>query len=189
MANEITSKATDKRSPLIPLHLWESNEVVYNPVDAEDLPARKVTRARIYELEDALAASVGAGNLREERGALKHHFLPGVYARELAIPAETIIVSKLHKLPRLCVISKGEVSFTTEFGTKRVIAPYSEVFPAGSKVALFTHTDVVWTTIHATDGLKSESDLDELEGLLIAENHEEYDTYYLNKELTSGEES
>lgn len=158
---------------LIPLIGEADNRLVINGIEAKDLVQRKIVRARIYELEKSLHEANDTGKTREEMGNLTNHFTKGIYARELFIPKGTVMTSKLHKLPRLCIISQGEVSFTTEFGSQRVKAPYTAVFPPGSKVALFTHEDTVWTAIHGTD----ETDMEKLEMNLIAKDHGEFETF------------
>ena len=147
-----------------------SNDSVRNVVAEDDEKARLVIRKKICRFEKQIHSIVDNGEADKEDGNLKHYFTKGIYARELTIPAGTVMTSKLHKLPRLCIISQGDITFTSEFGTKRIRAPYTAVFPPGSKVALFTHTETVWTAIHGTD----ETDLEMLEDNLIAKDHDEY---------------
>lgn len=99
-----------------------------------------------------------------------HHFAPGIYARELSIPAGYAIVGKIHKYPQLNILSKGEMSVLTEDGVKRVAAPFHVVSPAGTKRVALAHTDCVWTTIHQTH----ETDLEKIEAHFIAQNEAEY---------------
>ncbi|TFG48622.1 MAG: hypothetical protein E4H40_04365 [Candidatus Brocadiia bacterium] len=161
---------------------YVSNDLVRNAVDEGDEEKRAVIRKRIYAVEEEIHHLIDSETLEEEEGTLTHYFSTGVYARELLIPADTIMTSKLHKLPRLCIISKGDVTFTTETGTRRIKAPYTAVFPPGSKVALYTHEDTVWTAIHGTD----ETDLDKLESDLIAKDHAEY--FEFKKSLLLGKQ-
>lgn len=149
------------------------NDLIINETKPHEMQKRLKTRSRIYDLERSLHESIDAGEMPREDGNLTHYFTKGIYARELFIPAGTVMTSKLHKLPRLCIISQGDVTFITEYGMQRVQAPYTAVFKPGSKVALFTHADTVWTAIHGTD----ETDLDKLEENLIAKDHDEYDAY------------
>lgn len=149
---------------------YSSNDLIRNAVEEEDEATRSIIRKKIYAFEKQIHSVIDNGEAEQEDGNVKHYFTKGIYAREITIPAETVMTSKLHKLPRLCIISKGDVSFTTEMGTKRIRAPYTAVFPPGSKVALFTHTETVWTAIHGTDEINLES----LEDNLIAKDHEEY---------------
>ena len=184
MKSDNSLKAREGRPPLIPLAKYTSNDIVVNEVESSNLPVRKIIRERIYELQETLEATVESKLMPKEMGILKHYFIPGVYARELFIPAGTVMVSHLHKFPRLCIISKGDVTFTTEYGTQRVRAPYTAEFKPGSKVALFTHADTVWTAITRTD-LTSVKDIEEE---ILAKDHDEYDTFCKENNLGLGEE-
>ena len=180
-----TSADLSKRQPLIPIKPWISNETVMKETPSQDLVARKVVRKRIYELQATLDSATEAHIIEQEMGTLTHRFTSGMYARELFIPAGTVMVSHLHKFPRLCIISKGDVTFTTEYETRRVKAPYTAVFPPGSKVALFTHADTVWTAIVRTD----ETDIEKIKSQILAKDHDEYDAFCLKNNLGLGEES
>jgi len=98
-----------------------------------------------------------------------HYFAKGLYAREIFIPKGTLLTGKIHKSEHLNVISKGDISVVTEFGTKRIIAPFTMVSQPGTKRVGYAHEDTVWTTIHATE----ETDMEKVERELIAEDYEE----------------
>jgi hypothetical protein len=102
-----------------------------------------------------------------------HHFSKGIYARELRIPAGTLLTGKIHKFENLNIISQGDISVVTEDGVKRIQAPCTLVSPPGTKRIGYAHTDTVWTTIHATE----ETDLEALEAELIAASFEEFDRF------------
>ncbi len=158
---------------LIPVMNWISNSHTVDETHPKDLVQRKIVRDRIESLADSLIQNVSEGSMKGEDGSLTHYHTKGIYAREMKIPKGTVMVSKIHKLPRLCIILKGDVSFTTEYGSKRIRGPYTAVFPPGSRVALFTHEETLWTAIHGTD----ETDLELLESSLIAKDHGEYDNF------------
>lgn len=99
------------------------------------------------------------------------HFSKGVYARELHIPAGTVLTGKVHKYENLNILSQGELSILMEDGsTVRVCAPYTVVSPPGTRRAAFAHSDCVWTTIHGTD----EKDVDVIEKLFVAASPADY---------------
>ena len=50
---------------------------------------------------------------------------------------------------------------------------------AGTKRALFSVTELVWTTVHHNP--TNTTDLDELERIVIAESFEKYDSYIQEK--------
>ena len=99
-----------------------------------------------------------------------HQFAPGVYARELFIGKNQLIVGKVHKTEHFNIISKGEASVATEEGVIRVKAPYTFVSKAGTQKVVYAHEDVVWTTIHATN----ETNVEKLEADLV-------ETYVIEK--------
>jgi hypothetical protein len=107
---------------------------------------------------------------------VKHHFSPGVYARELFIPAGTLLTGKIHKYPQLNILSQGEIAVLTEDGIRRLQASFTIVSPAGTKRIAYALTDCVWTTIHHT----FETDPDTIEHLVTAASEPEY-IEFLNK--------
>ena len=101
---------------------------------------------------------------------VKHYFSHGVYARELYIPKDTILVGKLHKYPQLNILSKGDISVLIDEEVKRIQAPYTIVSPAGTKRIAYTHEDTVWLTIHGTN----ETDVDLIEEIFTANSEQDY---------------
>lgn len=102
---------------------------------------------------------------------LKHHFAEGSYAREMLIPAGSVIIGKIHRHSHVNVISKGRIYVATEFDSEILEAPLTFVSKPGTKRAVYALTDVVWTTIHVTD----ETDLAKIEEVVIAPNYETFE--------------
>lgn len=97
-----------------------------------------------------------------------HHFSEGIYARELRIPAGTVLTGKIHKTRHLNIISAGRIRVWSETeGVKHIEAPHTFVAEAGTRRLGYAETDTVWTCVHAT----TETDLNKLEIELI-EPHE-----------------
>jgi hypothetical protein len=105
---------------------------------------------------------------------LEHHFAPGLYARQITIPAGTMLTGKIHKHDDINVVLSGEIDVLTPFGFKRMRGPCTFVARAGTKKLGYAHTDTVWTTIHANP--TDETDIDKLELLLV---HNEREDAYL----------
>ena len=100
----------------------------------------------IDRCEDEIAKVCEEGDL-----PLKHTFTPGLYIRQIFIPARTILTSRIHLTEHPYVISKGDISvWTKEVGTVRLRAPYSGVTRPGTRRLLFAHEDTIWTTYHPT---------------------------------------
>ena len=115
------------------------------------------TRAQIVKLESALAT------MPQLEIETNHYSVAGLYAREIHIPAGTVLTGKVHKAEHLNIVSKGEIIVWTEAGMKRIKAPFVlPSFPGAKRVGLAI-TDTTWVTIHATD----KTDLAELEAELI----------------------
>lgn len=87
-----------------------------------------------------------------------HHFAPGLYARQMFIPAGTVLTGAVHKTEHLCIVS-GDIDVTTDEGVRRITALQLIIrSKPGTKRAGYAHVDTFWTTVHATD----ETDLDRL---------------------------
>ena len=89
-----------------------------------------------------------------------HHFSNGVYARELHIPAGTILTGAIHKFENLNIMSKGDMTIVTETGPMRVQAPFTVVSPPGTKRVAYAHTDTIWTTVFGTHDKDPEAIVD-----------------------------
>jgi len=101
---------------------------------------------------------------------VRHHITDsGLYAREMIIPAGTVITGKIKKHEHISVISAGFVTEVTDAGLQRIKAPYTMVSKPGTKRVVWAHETTVWTTIHASD----ETDLDKLEQDLIAASYDD----------------
>lgn len=81
----------------------------------------------------------------------EHHFVKGMYARSLFIPAGTTLVGKIHKSEHFFILVSGEMTLLTEEGMRRVQAPYLSCAMPGIKRVGFAHTDSVCLNIHATE--------------------------------------
>ena len=118
------------------------------------------TRDQINKLETALKT------LPQLAIETNHYNVAGLYAREIHIPAGTVLTGKVHKAEHLNIVSKGEIIVWTEAGMKRIKAPFVlPSFPGAKRVGLAI-VDTTWVTIHATD----KTDLAELEAELIEDS-------------------
>jgi hypothetical protein len=98
----------------------------------------------------------------------RHHFALGTYAREIRIPAGTLITGKIHKTRHINIISAGRISvWSPGEDMRHISAPYTFVAEPGTRRVGYAHEDTVWTTIHATH----ETDLAKIEAEFI-EPHE-----------------
>jgi len=140
------------------------------PVQVLDRPNVAV-REGILSLEGHLKDLIARGEMPEADCPLKHHFAPGAYGREIFIPADSLLVGKIHKHGHLNMIMKGKVSVMTEEGPRTYVGPLVMVSQPGTKRVVYAHEDTMWVTVHLTDS----QDLDEIEEQIIAKTYEEFD--------------
>jgi hypothetical protein len=80
-----------------------------------------------------------------------HYFSDGVYAREVTMPAGSLVTSKVHKTPHLVIVSRGSmVVQSEEYGLQTISAPTMFMSYPGSRRVGFTYEDTTWTTVHPT---------------------------------------
>lgn len=109
-----------------------------------------------------------------------HYYAPGQYAREIFLKANRLIIGKIHKHAHFNTISMGECIVVTEFGIQRIKAPKTFVSQPGTKRALITLRDTIWTTYHVTD----KTDLEGIEEDIIAKTYAEYDELAFRRNLS-----
>jgi len=120
-------------------------------------------RASILNIEGMMHLVAG------EDLPVKHYKIGNLYAREMFIPAGTVVVGKIHKGESISICSMGDISVMTELGAKRIKAPYTGEAMEGIKRVGFAHADTVWVSVHIT----ALTDIDEIEQELTANNYEE----------------
>lgn len=132
----------------------------------QELVRRQTFRNKIVEFEDKLNNSELALSQKElhEKNPVKHSFADGCYIREIFNPAGELLVTKIHKKEHPFFLMKGKMSILTEDGVKHVQAPHHGITKPGTKRIIYTHTDCVFVTVHATD----KTDVDEIEKEVIA---------------------
>lgn len=92
-----------------------------------------------------------------------HRFGPGVYIREVTLPAGTLAIGHRHKFAHINIVLKGTVLILNDNGTtSEVQAPFVYTSQPGRKVVL-AKTEVVWQNIFAT----TETDVQTLEAYLL----------------------
>ena len=115
------------------------------------------TQDSIYKLQDIIK------DMPQVTGETRHHFSDGMYARELFIPAGTVVVGALHKSQHLYMVVKGKCKVSSQYETVKIEAPYiGETIP-GTKRVIYAETDCVWIGFFPTQL----TDIDEIEAALI----------------------
>lgn len=96
-------------------------------------------RERVYKLE------AEASLLLQVDCPVRHYFAPGLYAREISIPAGTVVTGAVHKTENLIVVSLGRLRIVTNDGTREVAAGETLTCQAGMKNAVYALEDSRWT--------------------------------------------
>lgn len=97
---------------------------------------------------------------------LTHRFAPGVYFREIFMPAGTLVIGHEHKTEHFNVILSGSALVSMDGQVQRIVAPTVLVSKPGVRKMLLIQEDMRWATIHPT----SETNLDALETELIVKS-------------------
>jgi hypothetical protein len=105
---------------------------------------RPTMRAQVERLQSVLEQQ------SQVECPVKNHFAPGVYAREMLVPAGTVATGAVHKTEHLTIVV-GHCYLTTEDGTRELIGHHTIVSKPGIKRAIYAVQDTILTTIHATD--------------------------------------
>ena len=79
---------------------------------------------------------------------LTHHFLPGLYQREVFNPKGCLIITKRHKESNFSFVMRGKLLVITDEGEKTIEGPaYFKTYP-GTKRVLYSLEDTVFVTVH-----------------------------------------
>ena len=139
--------------------LKNMNRIERAPLTQEVTPAVIEFRSKIMALEDKLREIPSAMDYsvtHKDPYPLVHRFADGVYAREITIPAGHVVCGEIHKYDHISIITKGRVVVYTEEGTIVHTAPSTWISPKGTKRALLTLEETVWTTFHKMEEIPLE---------------------------------
>lgn len=95
----------------------------------------------------------------------RHHFAPGVYAREIFIPAGTVLTGARHKCAHL-VLFAGDITVWHEGHMLRLTGHHTLLSQPGAKRVGLAHEDTYCTGFFATE----ETDVRKLEEMLVEES-------------------
>jgi hypothetical protein len=92
-----------------------------------------------------------------------HRFAPGVYLREIFMPAGTIVIGAEHRTEHFNVVLTGRARLQVAGQWEEIAAPCTFVSKPGVQKTLRILEDMRWQTIHPT----TKTDPEELEAELI----------------------
>ena len=136
-------------------------------------------RANILNLEEAMKELEGYDKEGKDICRITHYHAPGLYGREMWMPADCLITGKIHKTEHICVLSKGKVTVSDGGEVNTYEAPATIISKVGAKRAIYAHEESVWTNFHATEL----NDPEEIEADIIAQTFEELDALIEHDEL------
>lgn len=129
---------------------------------ATDIVDAASMRQRVERLEAVLE------NAPQVECPLRHHFAPGVYVREMTVPAGVIATGAVHKTEHLTIVV-GHCHLTTDDGVRELVGFHTIHSKPGVKRAIYAVTETKVSTIHPTE----ETDLDKLCELLTESKSDE----------------
>lgn len=121
-------------------------------------------RDKIFELEKVMK------ELPQVELKVVHHWVPGVYIRELHVPKGTTLVGKIHKYDQFHFLLKGELLVSIDKEVQCIKAPATILSKAGAKRVAYAKEDTVWLMVHGTD----ETDIAKIEDHFIAKSEQEW---------------
>ena len=118
-----------------------------------------IAEARIIAMGGQQPATIGSS---PDICPVTNHFTPGLYCREIFMPAGAVVTSRIHRYRHPFVMSLGKCFVYMggeEPGAWRMLeAPYFGITEPGTRRFLYILEDTIWTTFHVTD----KTDVDEI---------------------------
>ena len=94
---------------------------------------------------------------------LTHRFAPGVYLREIFMPADTIVIGHKHKTKHFNIILEGSAQVMMDGEMYHLGPGCTFTSEPGVRKVLHVLEDMRWQTVHPTD----EVEIETLEDMLI----------------------
>ena len=114
--------------------------------------------SRIFDIEDSML------QMPQAELETRHHFAPGVYIRELRIPAGVCLTGAVHYTEHLNICLRGCLCVVSATADDKWVRG-GDIFASsiGTKRTAYVTEDTVWLTVHATE----ETDIPTLEKMLV----------------------
>jgi hypothetical protein len=142
------------------LNQWDANG---SPVDIEIRDDQIIERCELTMGQQVAFIGHELAKLPQTELPLRHHFAPGVYLREIFMPAETVVVGMIHKTEHFNILVQGACLIVHADGSREELrAPMTFVSKAGVQKVLYITEDMIWQTVHVT----TETDIPTLEAML-----------------------
>jgi hypothetical protein len=116
---------------------------------------------------------------------ITHRFAPGIYIREVKMPAGSYVIGHHHKTPHLNIMLSGRLTIINDDGSKtEMSAPQTFIANTGRKIA-YIHEDVIWQNVFATE----ERDVSKLEDMFLEKSDAWLEAQKFNQMLLSFDHS
>lgn len=116
-----------------------------------------------------------------------HTFTPGLYSRQIFMPAGSLATSRIHKMEHQFSISLGcAMVKINDKEWERLEAPYNGKTKQGTRRILYIESDCIWTCYHPTSVMpEGDSEQEILKAVDLVENEiiEKHDNYLLGTEI------
>jgi hypothetical protein len=140
------------------------NMVINKPLP---LPENLEFRDVVKKLEECINDM--PEKVESSHAPVEHYFCDKLYARQIHMPAGTIVVGKIHAKEHISIISAGVALVASEQGSHEIKAPMTFISLPNTKRVVYVLEDMIWTTLHPNES--NTQDLDELEADLITKNY------------------
>lgn len=117
---------------------------------------------KVFELEEYIKQNTEGSDIE-----WIHRFLPGLYTREMYVPAGNLMTGMVHKKEHISIFLEGILLVPDDDpeainGSRIIEAPMVEITPPGVKRVGVALTDVRWITVHASNAETKEEAEEEI---------------------------
>ena len=101
---------------------------------------------------------------------VEHEFADGVCSRKMNVPANTLVVGKMHRFSTYNILLKGSCSIYAgeNLPVKKIAAPFTFTSDPGTKKIAYFHEDSIWINVLPT----KETDIEKIEEIFIIPEEE-----------------
>jgi len=92
---------------------------------------------------------------------VKEYFTDGIYTREVFLPKDSFVTSKIHKTRHQFFIMQGKCVIWVDGKEQIVEAPYIGVTEAGTRRVVYVLSDLIWATTHANPDNENSEQIEE----------------------------
>lgn len=141
---------------------WDANGA---PLDIEFTDDAIIEAPEMTHAEQVAYIARELAKFPQTPAPVTHRFAPGVYLREIFMPAHTVVIGRTHLTEHFNILLQGAALIVHDDGRREELrAPLTFVSGIGVQKVLYILEDTIWQTVHPT----TETDLAKLETLLVA---------------------